>query len=79
MIKLILGGKKKTKAWAEEIAQRLRAPTALPKFKSQQPHGGLQPSVMGSNTLFWCVSEDSYSVVTYINKSLKKKRLNKTP
>jgi len=26
-----------------------------PEFNSQQPHGGLQPSVMGSNALFWCV------------------------
>jgi hypothetical protein len=26
-----------------------------PEFNSQQPHGGSQPSVMGSDTLFWCV------------------------
>ena len=26
-----------------------------PEFKSQQAHGGSQPSVMGSNALFWCV------------------------
>jgi hypothetical protein len=26
-----------------------------PEFNSQQPHGGSQPSVMGSNPLFWCV------------------------
>jgi hypothetical protein len=26
-----------------------------PEFNSQQPHGGSQPSVMGSNALFWCV------------------------
>jgi hypothetical protein len=25
------------------------------EFKSQQPHGGSQPSVMRSNDLFWCV------------------------
>jgi hypothetical protein len=37
-----------------------------PEFNSQQPHGGSQPSAMGSNALFWCVSEDSYSVLTYI-------------
>ena len=24
-------------------------------FNSHQPHGGSQPSVMGSNALFWCV------------------------
>jgi hypothetical protein len=26
-----------------------------PGFKSQQPHGGSQPSVMTSDALFWCV------------------------
>ena len=26
-----------------------------PEFKSQQPHGGSQPSVMGSDALFWGV------------------------
>ena len=26
-----------------------------PEFKSQQPHGGLQPSIMRSDTLFWCI------------------------
>jgi hypothetical protein len=25
------------------------------EFNSQQPHGGSQPSVMGSDSLFWCV------------------------
>jgi hypothetical protein len=45
--------KKKTRAG--EMAQWLRAPTALPEvpeFKSQQPHGGSQPSVMKSDALF---------------------------
>jgi len=26
-----------------------------PEFNSQQPHGGSQPSVIGSDALFWCV------------------------
>jgi hypothetical protein len=26
-----------------------------PEFKSQQPHGGSQPSVMRSGALFWSV------------------------
>jgi hypothetical protein len=26
-----------------------------PEFNSQQPHGGSQPSVMGSDALFWGV------------------------
>ena len=32
-----------------------------PEFNSQQPHGSSQPSVMGSDALFW-VSEDSACV-----------------
>jgi hypothetical protein len=26
-----------------------------PEFNPQQPHGGSQPSLMGSGALFWCV------------------------
>jgi hypothetical protein len=47
------------------MAQWLRALTAPPEVQSsdfQQPHGSSQPSVMGSDVLFWCVSEESYSV-----------------
>jgi len=43
---------------AGEMAQRLRAPDCSsrgPEFNSQQPHGGSQPSVMGSDDLFWCI------------------------
>jgi hypothetical protein len=45
--------------WAGEMTQWLRALTAHPRssdFNTQQPHGGSQPSVMGS--------EDS--VLTYV-------------
>jgi hypothetical protein len=44
--------------WAGEMAQRVRAPDCSsegPEFKSQQPHGGSQPSVMKSDCLFWSV------------------------
>ena len=43
---------------AGEMAQWVRAPDCSsegPKFKSQQPHGGSQPSVMRSDSLFWSV------------------------
>jgi hypothetical protein len=46
---------------AGEMAQRWRALTVLPKVLSSNPmnhissHGGLQPSVMRSDDLFWCV------------------------
>jgi hypothetical protein len=44
---------------ASKRAQLLRALAAwssrCPEFNSQQPDGGSQPSVMGSNALFWFV------------------------
>jgi hypothetical protein len=43
---------------AGEMAQQVRAPDCPsegPEFKSQQPHGGSQPSVMRSDSLFWSV------------------------
>jgi hypothetical protein len=46
--------------WFRELTTLLRGP----EFNSQQPHGGSQPSVMGSVPS--CVSEDSHSVLTYI-------------
>jgi hypothetical protein len=35
------------------------------EFKSQQPHGGSQPSVIGSDAISG-VSEDSYSECTHV-------------
>jgi hypothetical protein len=43
---------------AGEMAQWVRAPDCSSKglkFKSQQPHGGSQPFVMRSDSLFWGV------------------------
>jgi hypothetical protein len=43
---------------AGEMAQWVRAPHCSsegPEFKSQQPHGGSQPSVTRSDALFWSV------------------------
>jgi hypothetical protein len=43
---------------AGEMAQWVRAPGCSsegPEFKSQQPHGGSQPSVTKSDSLFWSV------------------------
>jgi hypothetical protein len=48
----------------EELRQGWREGSAVkntdcssegPEFKSQQPHGGSQPSIMRSDALFWCV------------------------
>jgi hypothetical protein len=38
-----------------------------PEFNSQQPHGGSQPSVMGSGALFWCVWREQWWYI-YIQK-----------
>jgi hypothetical protein len=49
---------KKWGSGAGEIAQWVRAPDCSsegPEFKSQQPHGGSQPSVLRSDALFWSV------------------------
>jgi hypothetical protein len=49
---------KSTREGAGEMAQWVRAPDCSskgPEFKSQQPHGGSQPSVTRSDALFWCV------------------------
>jgi hypothetical protein len=43
---------------AGEMAQWVRAPDCSsegPEFKSQQPHGGSQPSLTSSDSLFWSV------------------------
>ncbi|EDL92699.1 rCG63222 [Rattus norvegicus] len=43
---------------AGEMAQRLRAPDCSSRgheLNSQQPHGGSQPSVKRSDSLFWCI------------------------
>jgi hypothetical protein len=48
----------KRKGGAGEMAQWVRAPDCSsegPEFKSQQPHGGSQPSVTRSDALFWSV------------------------
>jgi hypothetical protein len=56
------------------MAQQLRALTALLEVSSQQPHGGSQPSVMGSDALFWCVWREWQCTHKHkINKSLKRK------
>jgi hypothetical protein len=56
---------KKGNEGAGEMAQWVRAPDcssegqvqipAKKEFKSQQPHGGSQPSVTKSDSLFWSV------------------------
>jgi hypothetical protein len=57
--------KKYTAGWRDGSAVKsIDSSSRGPEFKSQQPHGGSQPSVMGSSAPS-DVSEDSYSVLTY--------------
>ena len=41
-----------------------------PEFKSQQPHGGSQPSVIGSDALFWCVKCTHIHEINKKNKDI---------
>jgi hypothetical protein len=48
---------------------------SIPEFNSQQPRGDSQPSVKGSDGLFWCVIREQWCTHRHkINKSLKKKK-----
>jgi hypothetical protein len=61
---------KKSLVGAGEMAQRGKSTDCSsegPEFKSHQPHGGSQPSVKRSDTLFGA-SEDSYTVLMNNNK-----------
>jgi len=40
---------------AQPISENTHCSSRGPEFNSQQPHSGSQPSVMGSDALFWCV------------------------
>jgi hypothetical protein len=43
------------KVVAREVAQRLRALTALPEVLSSVPSNHMVAHIMRSNALFWCV------------------------
>jgi hypothetical protein len=47
--------KKKLLGWRDGSAVKSTEYSRGPEFKSQQPHGDSQPSVMRSDALFWCV------------------------
>ena len=52
------------------------------EFNSQQPHSGSQPSIIGSNAFFWCVSNTVFIYIlnththTQTNKQTNKKKKN---
>ena len=43
------------------------------EFNSQQPHGGSQQTITGSDALFWCVSNNVLIYINKINLFFKKK------
>ena len=48
--------KTKNRGWRDgSVVKNTDCSSKGPEFKSQQPHGGSQPSIMRSDTLFWCV------------------------
>jgi len=48
--------KTKTGGWRDgSVVKSTDCFSRGPEFNSQNPHGGPQPSVMGSDALFWCV------------------------
>jgi len=50
------GGRGGEEGWRDgSVVKSTDCSSRDPEFKSQQPHGGSQPSEMGSGTLFWCV------------------------
>jgi hypothetical protein len=56
---------------AGEMAQWVRAPDCSSKgseFKSQQPHGGSQPSLTRSDSLFWIGLKTATVYLHIINK-----------
>ncbi|XP_038942568.1 sperm axonemal maintenance protein CFAP97D1 isoform X2 [Rattus norvegicus] len=61
-------GPAKVDCWNEYLSRRIQGDISEtqhdifsskknrgPEFDSQQPHGGSQPFVMGSDALFWCI------------------------
>jgi hypothetical protein len=53
---IFYGPKKKKWSWKDGSAVKsIDCSSRGPEFNSQQPHGGSQPSIMGSDALFWCV------------------------
>ena len=48
-------------------------PSRGPEFNSQEPHGGSQPSVMGSDALFWHAGVHADRALIYVINNIFKK------
>jgi hypothetical protein len=52
----VMSKKKTNRGWRDGSAVKSTDCSSRgPEFNSQQPHGGSQSSIMGSDVLFWCV------------------------
>jgi hypothetical protein len=45
--------RKPNQGWRDGSVKSTGCSSRGPEFNSQHPHGGLQPSIMGSDALFW--------------------------
>ena len=64
------------RSWGDSLAVKSTdCSFRSPEFNSQQPHDGSQPSVIGSEALFWCVwREQQCTRIHKINKLLLKQQ-----
>jgi hypothetical protein len=65
-----LRGERERKKYTSRAGKMVKITDCLsrgPEFNSQQLHGGSQPSVIGSDALFWCVSKQ-WQQCTHIYK-----------
>jgi ribosome assembly protein YihI (activator of Der GTPase) len=47
---------KRRRGWKDgSVVKSANCSSEGPEFKSQQPHGGSQPSIMRSDPHFWCI------------------------
>ena len=69
--------KNKTRGWRDgSEVKSTYCSSRGPKFNSQQPHGGLQPSKMRSGALFWCAGIHGMFYTQEINLKKRKKPNN---
>jgi hypothetical protein len=63
----VTGFKSRLRDWSDgSVVKGTDCSFRGPEFNFQQPHGGSQPSIMGSKMPSSDVSVDSYSVLIYI-------------
>jgi hypothetical protein len=54
-LEVVRNGDRRDQTGSGSVVKSTNCSSEGPEFKSQQPHGGSQPSVMRSDALFWCI------------------------